>query len=219
MTEQSKRLLAGGLGLAYWATIFVQFSIVLDASRARGAFLSDAVLTFLTFFTHVTTLLVAIMLALMAVAPDSRHAWNRPSLQSALLLYVAIVALVYAALLQGQWNPQGLRLVTDRLMHVVLPIAYLGFWLTAVAKGRLRWLDPLYWLIVPVVYTIYAIEHGKAVGRYPYPFFNLNKIGYWEMILNSLGLLLFLIVLGFIIVWFDRRQAQDRELRGERQMQ
>ncbi len=132
-----QRLAAGGIASVGWFSLGLQLYLAIDGALARGVPVAGAITAYFSFFTILTNLLIAACLSLAAVAPDLAHFWNRPTVQSALALYIVTVALVYAAVLQGLWNPQGLRHVTDRLLHEVLPALYLGYWLLLTPKGVL----------------------------------------------------------------------------------
>ena len=57
----------------------------------------------------------------MACAAIARWAFDRPSVRTAILTYIIIVALIYHYLLAKLWNPQGWQLVADTIEHVVTP--------------------------------------------------------------------------------------------------
>lgn len=64
-------------------------------------------------------------------------------------------------------------------------------------KRKISFKRSLVWLAFPLLYLLYSLIRGAAVGWYPYPFLNPNNHGYGSIALVSLGLL----VMGVGLVW------------------
>ncbi len=95
---------------------------------------------------------VAVCLTLVACEPDEERFWNWPGVQTALAVYILVVAIVYAAILQGLWIPKGLEFLTDRIFHAVLPMLYIAYWVFFTPKGSLRLADQIIWQSYPLIY-------------------------------------------------------------------
>ena len=91
---------------------------------------------------------------------------------------IAFVALSYHFLLRNTWNPQGVQLVADVVLHYAVPVTYVIYWGVESATRLLRWSEPLAWSVYPTVYLIYALIRGSVVGSYPYPFIDSVRLGY-----------------------------------------
>jgi hypothetical protein len=115
----------------------------------------------LSFFTVLTTILIAACLTLVVCEPDEESFWNWPEVQTALALYILVVALVYAAVLQGLWIPEGIEYLADRVFHAVLPMHF-------TPKGSLRFVDQVLWQSYPLIYFTYTLIRGAIIGAYPY---------------------------------------------------
>jgi hypothetical protein len=50
----------------------------------------------------------------------------------------------------------------------------------------------------------YTLAHGASTGFYPYPFLNVAKHGYKDVLSNGLLLLVLLLTLGVLLVILDR---------------
>ena len=103
--------------------------------------------------------------------------------------------------------PQGTQWIADTLLHYIVPVGYLAFWLACVRKVGLRWYDPLLWLI----YLSFVLTRGKFSGFYPYLFIDAGSLGYTKVAFNTLGLLIVCAALGslFVVVvgwWLALRQ-------------
>jgi hypothetical protein len=127
----------------------------------------------------------------------------------ALPFYITIVGIVYSLVLRDLWNPQGLQKLADLLLHDVIPVVYLIFWLRFVPKGVLRWKDALQWLGFPAVYCAYSLVRGALTGWYPYPFIDAAQLGYAAVARNAILLLVAFLKIGLVLValgqWLDGR--------------
>ena len=52
--------------------------------------------------------------------------------------------------------------MADRLLHYVIPLAFVAYWMIFVPKGTLRWTAPLVWLIYPLAYLAVSLVRGAA---------------------------------------------------------
>ncbi|MGH6834785.1 MAG: Pr6Pr family membrane protein, partial [Methylocella sp.] len=126
---------------------------------------------------------------------------------SALVVYIILVGGVYAVLLRNLWHPHGLQLVADIMVHDAIPFLYPLYWLVFLRKGSLRWSDPAWWLVYPILYFLYSMLRGAAYGTYLYPFFNATQLGVARALVNGAGLLALFFWLGVVLTAIDRALA------------
>ena len=107
---------------------------------------------------------------------------------------------VYYLMLAGIWNPEGLQLVVDRLLHTFVPLYTGVFWLFFSPKKDLRWQSAFRWLLVPLAYFIYAMFVGALIRKYPYPFFDVNEHGVGQVILTGVVLLAVMAMIGLLVI-------------------
>jgi hypothetical protein len=191
-----------------WGALVLQFSITAGTLTAQGRPAGAALLVLAGYFTMLTNLLCACCMTASFLSKTA----DRPSasLLSAATLYIATVGVVYALLLSHLYHPQGLAWIADRLLHYVIPSAFVAYWLIFVPKGTLRWTTPLVWLIYPLVYLAVAMVRGAMSGWYPYPFINVSVLGYRAAILNALGLTVTFFIAGLALVAWDRQLGRQR---------
>src|SRR4029077_4825839 len=160
----------GAASLA-WFAILLQYYLTVTKP---GAPFIEATVRYFSFFTVLTNILVALALMLPWLAPDSTlgRFFTRPSVRTATLTYIIIVAVIYHYLLAKLWNPQGWQLLADTIEQVVTPGLYVIDWVLFVPKGTIRWRSAFVWLVYPLVYAAYSLVHGAVTGFYPYPFIN-----------------------------------------------
>jgi len=73
-----------------------------------------------------------------------------------------------------------------------------------VPKSGLRLGDIPYWLILPLVYCLYAMTRAQVDGDYPYFFLDLADLGLARTVVNILGLLIAFAGVGAVIVLLAR---------------
>jgi hypothetical protein len=92
-------------------------------------------------------------------------------------------------MLRQTWHPEGLQRVIDEWLHVVNPIVYVLFWYVAVPKQGISFKSIISWLYLPLAYMAYTFIRGALTAWYPYPFIDVNTIGYPQAIITA-GILL-----------------------------
>ncbi len=186
-----------------WGGLVVQYGLMIEGGT-RSVLGSTVV--FFSYFTILTNILAALALTAPAVAADSRLGrWtSSEGVRAAVAMYIAVVGLVYHALLAGTWSPQGLQLFVDQILHTVMPIAFVLDWLLFTPKGRLRWGDPVTWLAYPLLYGVWTVIHGQMIGWYPYWFIDIGALGWARALTNFGALLVFFLVLGLVVTALDR---------------
>jgi hypothetical protein len=195
---QSKFFLITGFVIG-WFAIIGQFYIFIE--RAATSLL-ESVIQLLSFFTILTNLLVALCFSFLWLKPQSGLGkfFTKPQTRSALTIYIVVVGAIYNIILRFLWNPQGLQKVVDEMLHSIIPILFLVYWFVAVPKNNLQWKNIWAWLIYPLAYFAYTLVRGELVGWYPYPFMDVNKLGYSDVLINSFFITSFFVVLSFILV-------------------
>ncbi|MEJ0092011.1 MAG: Pr6Pr family membrane protein [Methylocella sp.] len=197
------RIAAAVLAVLAWFGVIVQLSLNIHHAVSENLSVAASLVRFFSFFTIETNMLVALVLTLSALRPQSDQMLLRPSARAGLVVYIIIVGVVYAVLLRNLWNPQGLQLLADGVLHGAMPILYPVYWAACTPKRRLRWSDPALWLVFPILYLIYILLRGAAFGIYPYPFIDVTKLGYAHVGLNALFLLVAFFGLGLIVTAID----------------
>jgi hypothetical protein len=54
-------------------------------------------------------------------------------------------------------HPKVLQLFADLGLHDAIPFLFPLYWLVFLPKGSLRWIDPTWWLVYPVLYFLYSM--------------------------------------------------------------
>lgn len=189
-----------------WFALVLQLYLILTSRWQAEKSLLGGVDIFFSYFTVLTNILVAVVLTFAATTGDSalRRFFLRPSIQSGVAAAIVLVGLAYNLLLRHIWNPQGWQWVADELLHDVMPVLFVIYWWFCVPKGFLRWSNVWPWLIYPLVYFIYTLARGHLIDSYPYPFLEVDRLGYSQVLGNAVMLLLGFVVVSLMLIAVDR---------------
>ena len=209
------RAYAAIAGTIVWLALILQFYLTTKLAIDKGLGLWVGTVRYFGFFTILTNILVALAFTVPLILPRSR--WGRffaqPGVRTAIAVYVTVVGILYSLLLRHIWNPQGWQLVADRVLHDITPILYVVFWFLFVPKSTLQWRNLPAWLIYPLVYVIVALIRGAIFNWYPYPFLEVSKLGYPQVLLTTAMLAVGVCVISAIFIGIARLTQRDRRSR------
>jgi len=207
-TQRRLMMLAALLG---WAGLSIQLYLIFFARWSIGASLLGGLVSFFSYFTVLSNTLVATVLTCAATSRESaaRRWFLQPWVSSGIAVSIVVVGLAYNLLLRHLWHPQGWQWLADELLHDVMPLLYLVYWCRCVPKGRLRMGHIGLWVIYPLVYFAYSLLRGHVLAVYPYPFIDVEKLGYPQVFINAAGLLAGFVLIASLVIgwdrWFGRR--------------
>lgn len=184
------------------ATLGLQAGLTVPMRMAMGDSPLRAVIFFLSFFTILSNL--GVVLVYLAALTG----WMRPLagtfMRTMMAGFILVVMAVYHFILAPIWNPQGLSLLADVLLHYVLPVIYLIWWITGPHRRRLPWNRAVAMVAVVMVYAGYALTRGAVTGRYPYPFLDVDTLGRGAVAVNVAGLAIVFFVVSLSAVALSR---------------
>jgi hypothetical protein len=183
MSFSEKKYAAAG-AVIVWLSLALQLYV---AIQNRIADIPETIIRFFSYYTVSTNILIAVCFTMVSLKGISvtGNFFAKPNTLTATAVYICIVALTYNLILRFQWAPTGLTRVPDELLHLIIPIIYLFFWIKFVPKQNLQWKSILPWAIYPLVYLGYTLLRGPSAQWYPYPFLDVIKFGYNKVLLNS----------------------------------
>jgi hypothetical protein len=193
-----------------WFGLLLQLFITVQSNIQSGQGVVRGIVIFLGYFTILTNLLVCLALTLPLLAPSTAMGrfFARSDVNAGVATSIVFVGLAYYFLLRNVWNPQGLSLLANAILHYVTPTLFLIYWWFAFPKGALRWSYPLIWSVYPTGYLVYVLIRGEIIGHYPDGFIDPSAIGYQRTMINAVGLLVVFVALGLILVALGRLQRR-----------
>ncbi|MEO5324223.1 Pr6Pr family membrane protein [Mesorhizobium sp. CC13] len=188
------------------AGLILQFAITMPASMAAGRSLLGSVVFYFSFFTILTNIgaVLVHLASLRGAGTGLLGRFSSARMRGGVAAAIAMVMIVYVTVLAPLWQPEGLFLVCDVLLHYVTPVIYLLWWLTAGADGSTRWSDIGYWVAYPVIYLVYALARAPIAGEVPYPFLDIAANGAVGVAKSALAMTILFLVLCVIAIVADR---------------
>lgn len=182
--SSSTKIVAAIAAVIGWIALVLQLYLIIVN---RTASIPETLLRYFGFFTILTNIAVAVSCTLVYLKGISikGHFLTRPKTLTATAVYITIVGLIYNLILRFQWAPQGLAKLVDELLHSVIPVLFIFFWVKFVPKQDIQWKNIPAWLIYPLLYLGYTLLRGSFVNWYPYPFINVPELGYSKALANS----------------------------------
>ncbi|APV38880.1 hypothetical protein PFAS1_05810 [Pseudomonas frederiksbergensis] len=192
-----------------WAGLSIQLYLIFYSRWTLEASLLGGLVSFFSYFTVLTNTLVATVLTCELTSRESaaRRWFLQPWVSSGVAVSIAVVGLAYNVLLRHLWHPQGWQWLADELMHDVMPLLFLAYWWCCVPKGALRLRHIAAWAIYPVVYFAYSLWRGHLLAVYPYPFIDVEKLGYPQVFVNAGGVLVGFFFIALVLIGLDRWHA------------
>ena len=174
---------------------------------------------FFCFYTNLSNLLIILFefTLFTAAALKARSVYRAVSGSTVAMSMTAciwVTHLIYHFVLLPAARRGGVKLgdtadelVGNVFVHYVTPLLVLLQWLLWADKSGLTVLSALAWLIIPLLYFIFAMlraKTGRPIGNtsllYPYPFLDLPTLGVREFCKRVAALVFFFFVLGLVLV-------------------
>lgn len=197
----TKRILAAGLSILALTGLIWQFQ--LNGSKPDLADWGPRAWDMLRYFTILTNLLVALLMAKVAL--------GRPigaNTAVTITLSIIMVGIIYRLLLAPEVPLQSPNWYPDFLMHVAVPVLMPLWWLAYGDKPLRLSAMPL-WLGLPAAYCAYALVRGWLTASYPYFFFDIGRFGLGTVLLYCAGLVAVFALCG-LALWLVARLVTRR---------
>lgn len=197
--------------------------IILQYAAVAGVGHIDHVKILTCYYTVLSNMLCFVYFAVLVVAQPKRE---NALIRGAVTMCISITGLVYHFMLNGMMEAGSSQvtasmLVSNILLHYVVPcMVVLDYFLFA-PKGQYKSLYPLAWLVLPYAYLGFAMVRAEVSpmrfsgfggdSRYPYPFLDVDLIGWDKVILIVLALTAAITALGYLSFVLDRLLGKKRE--------
>ena len=133
------------LAIISWAGILLQLWLSINLDIANVKTVGEGISIFLSYLTVLTNLFVALTSTLPIMAGSCRLGrwFGKPMVLGSATTSILIVGITYHFLLRNVWQPQGLQLVADVVMHYVVPILAFAYWFIFPPSAKFGILAPL----------------------------------------------------------------------------
>ncbi len=204
-----------------WAALALQFVLIIRGGVVLDEVIPPALGTrlirFISYFTILTNLLVAITTTTLALGQDVAPRWWRVLRLNA-IVGIVVTGLVHWFLLRPLLDLSGADYLADKLLHVVVPLLAVIGWVAFGPRDKVERSLLLPSLIYPVGWLVYTLLHGAVSGWYPYPFLDVGLHGYPAALAACAGVALLLVALTWAAIRVDPHLGGERDrphLRGD----
>lgn len=197
--------------------LVLQFVLILQGvnalTDAAGAIppTGTRVVRFFSYFTVQSNILCTVAAVTLAMNPlRDGHGWR--VLRIAATVGITVTFVIYLYALRPLLNLDGAAEAADTLLHIVMPITVVLGWLLFGPRLRLELKTLMLMLIWPALYMVYTIIHGAISDWYPYPFTDVNALGYGTVLRNGVFVAILLLAVGGLYLLLDRKlPASERQ--------
>lgn len=186
-----------------WFAVILQFYLQI-VNRTTGT--GEAIIRFFSYFTILTNILVAVCFSSLSLKNNETGFFHKPGVLTAITVYIFIVGLVYNLVLRSQWNPQGLQLLVDNLLHTVTPLLTLAYWFLYTSTRNIGIQQLATWLLYPLFYLVYVLIRGSFSNFYPYFFIDVSKLGYTKAFTNALYVTGCFLLVSLLLRWLGNKR-------------
>jgi hypothetical protein len=201
--------LAATIAMIAWLAFAAQTDITIARLAGRGFSVVEGVARMSSYLTNLTVLLTAFCFTCVATRarfPVARF-FRRPTVVTAVVVYIVFVGIAYNALLRYLWTPSGYRALVNESLHTIVPALAALYWFLFVPRFHLSLRRCALWLVYPLCYLVITLWRGSLSDFYPYPFINVSELGYERVLVNAAMLVAaFLVLMGVFLVINHRRE-------------
>lgn len=142
----------------------------------------------------------------------------------AVTMCILLTFLVYHFLLAPTFGTGPSQLsphtISNYILHYIIPVMTLiDFLVFDKDKGKVKWIDTIRWMVIPLVYFIFILLRAPLAGNigstsspYPYPFIDFTIQPATSVFINIGILFVVFLILGSILILIDytsRRIAES----------
>ena len=206
LTSAVKTYAAIGAVICWLALLLQLYLIIVN----RVASVPETIVRYFSFFTILTNIFVAVSFTQVFLKGINEKGvfFVRPKTLTAIAVYITVVGLIYNVILRFLWAPTGMAKLADELLHTLIPLGFILFWLKFVPKQNMEWRNVLSWTIYPLLYLSYTLLRGPSAQWYPYPFVDVITLGYNKVFVNSAMVCVVFIFFSLLFIGIAKKMSK-----------
>ncbi|WP_297285488.1 Pr6Pr family membrane protein [uncultured Brachyspira sp.] len=163
----------------------------------------------LYYFTYQSNILVIVYFIIDIIYLIKKQKIFMPRLKGTITMSITVTFLIYHFLLSGGYDNRA-DIIRSTILHYIVPIMTIVDYILFDKKGIYKNIDPILWLIIPLIYFLFIFIRAKLGGElsngsyYPYFFIDINKYGIKTVLKNALFITIAFTILGYIELFIDR---------------
>ena len=155
------------------------------------------------YFTILSNIIVVVTCVLLAIRLQRTSTVFRVFRVFGLVAIV-ITGLVYNLVLAALSHPEGLALVENTMVHIITPILATLGWLIFGPRQPFRMKYVGWAMVIGLVWVVVTLIRGAIIHWYPYPFVDVDDLGYLTVLINCFVILVFAALLALAILGLDK---------------
>ncbi|HEY4017202.1 MAG TPA: hypothetical protein VGM75_00860 [Pseudonocardiaceae bacterium] len=174
------------IGVSLWRALIVTFALVGFTSVPNGGgFGGTGRITNFAYLTQQGSFLTALVYFCLLVYPlctaGRQHEPRAPWLRGAVTVVMTLICVTYMTMLGGSLSDTA-----DQFEHLLTPIVVIVDWIAVGrAPAAAHWWFPLTWLVLPLAYLVFYIDY-VGDGRPLYPFLRPGSERFLVVVLGFL---------------------------------
>lgn len=157
-----------------------------------------------SFFTVLSNIMLALSCLVLVFNPNCSKQWFKVIRLNG-LIGILITMIVYNIVLRGIHRPPTIALhFANEGLHVLIPTLGLISWLIYGPFYRINMKTISYSFLSLLGYGIYIFVRGYYTGSYPYPFINVNRVGYEKAFITAGGIAILFFILVFLLRYIEK---------------
>ena len=193
-----------------WFAVITQFVLMFEN---RSTSIIEMTIRFFSFFTILTNTLVSVYFTyqIFDAKRIKKNILQTDGTLTAITGYITVVGLVYQVALRHIWNPTGMQMIVDELLHTLIPVLVIIYWFLYEKKSAVKWKTIPKFLIYPLVYLLFIIARGAVSEFYPYPFIHVTELGWPQTLINIMVLFAVFLVLFVLFIGLGKLLAKKED--------
>ncbi|WP_297246923.1 Pr6Pr family membrane protein [uncultured Brachyspira sp.] len=163
------------------------------------------------YFTYQSNILVITYFILDIINIIKKKETFYPRFKGAVTTSITLTFLIYHFLLSPTAEDyKGVFYIRNIILHYIVPIMTIFDYIIFDKKGFYKIVDPLIWLIIPIIYFTFMLIRAKVGSPfsngsyYPYFIVDIDQYGLKTVLRNIFFIALFFVFLGYIGYFVDR---------------
>ena len=194
------------LTIVVLGTIGVLSTMIGSAIDNPGSPLISALQTFRYFTIQSNLIVIVYFWLIFSLKLDKNKKFN--DFLGGVTVYITITFLVFAIMLAGTWNPNGVSQLGNILNHYITPLLTIGFLVWYRQEYNFEFSNIKKWIIYPLLYVVFVLIHGSITSDYIYPFFEVDTLGIWYFLISVFSIVTLFLILSSSLVFLTKKNKK-----------